>query len=99
MGFRRWRFMLPLRLRSLFHQRAVERDLDDELAFHLEMAEREGVARGLNAAEARRAALARFGGIEARKDECRDTRGLAWLDGIRQDVRHAWRGLRRTPGY
>jgi putative ABC transport system permease protein len=99
MGLRRWLIVLPLRLRSLFQRRAVERDLDDELAFHLEMSAQQETARGLDEADARRAAQRRFGGLALQKDAVRDTRGFLWLELLTQDVRHAWRALRRTPGY
>src|ERR1700754_4787849 len=95
----RWRFVWPLRLRSLFRRSAVERELHDELAFHLEMAAKEGIARGLDEPSARLAAVRRFGGVEQHKDACRDRRGLMVLEGLLQDVRHAWRALRKAPGY
>jgi putative ABC transport system permease protein len=99
MSLRRWGLVLPLRLRSLFRRRAVERDLDEELAFHMEMTAREAIARGAGEAAARTTARRRFGGVEAQKDACRDARGLVWLESLAQDVRHAWRALRRAPAY
>jgi putative ABC transport system permease protein len=99
MSLRRWRFVLPLRLRSLVRRRAVERDVDDELAFHLEMSTREQVARGLDEGAAQRDARRRFGGLALQREACRDARGLVWLESLAQDTRHAWRALRRAPAY
>ena len=99
MRLRSWRDVIPLRLRSLVRRRAVEHELDEELAFHLEMTARQEMERGLDADAARLAAARRFGGVELQKDACRDTRGFAPLEAIAQDARHAWRALRRSPGY
>ncbi|MEO5819704.1 MAG: ADOP family duplicated permease [Vicinamibacteraceae bacterium] len=88
-----------LRLRSLVAGRRVDAEVDDELAFHAAMVEDEARARGLSAADARLEARRRLDGAALRRDECRDARGFAWLDAVRQDVRHALRGLRRTPVY
>ncbi|HET9983694.1 MAG TPA: ABC transporter permease [Longimicrobiales bacterium] len=76
-----------------------ERELADELAFHLEMATEQNIARGMSAAEARRAALLAFGGVERFKEEARDARGTRLLENFAGDVRYAARGLRRAPGF
>ncbi len=91
--------ILELRLRSLVAPRRADAELDDELAFHAAMAEADARARGLDAAAARLDARRRLDGAALRRDECRDARGWRWLDALRQDVRHACRGLRRTPLY
>src|SRR3982750_3762830 len=95
----RWWRVAGLRLRSLFAGRRLDADLDAELAFHLEMAAEEALTRGLEPAAAQLAARRRIDGLALRRDEMRDARGFAWLDGVRQDLRHALRGLRRTPLY
>jgi hypothetical protein len=59
---------LTLRLRSLFRGTRVERELDDELRFHLEEHVRELIGRGVSPAEARTAALRAFGGVEQIKE-------------------------------
>ncbi len=84
---------------SLFGSRREERELDEELAFHVERETEENVRRGMPAEEARRAALLRFGGVAKTKDETREAGHAVWLDTTLQDVRYGLRSLRRNPGY
>ena len=74
MRFMRWFYTVPLRLRSLFRRRQVEQELDEELRYHLDRQIEELIAKGLTPTEARYAALRALGGIEQRKEECRDMR-------------------------
>jgi predicted permease len=94
-----WIYTIPLRVRSLFRRRRADRELDDELRYHVERKTEENVAKGMTAQEARRAALLEIGGIERRKEECRDTRGVTWLQDLGQDLRYGLRMLRRFPGF
>src|SRR5882762_2518172 len=99
MRFERWLYLIPLRLRSLFRRNAVERELDEELQFHLEQKTQHYIAAGLGAEEARRKALRDIDGLELRKEECRDARGVSRLEDFVQDLRFAMRTLRKAPGF
>ncbi len=93
MRIERWLYTLRPRLRALFDRNRVEQDLDDELHDYVARATEEHVARGMTPAEARRAALVALGGVEQRREECRDARGLRLFNELRQDVRYALRTL------
>ncbi len=72
-------------------------DLEEELQMHLEMAAAEATRRGLDPADAARAARLRAGGRSQAMDALRDQRSLPWLDDLGRDLRHGLRSLRRTP--
>lgn len=93
-----WWLTVPLRLRSLFSRRRVEREMDEEIRFHIEQKTEEGIAAGLAPDAARAAALRAFGGVAQQQEAIRDTRGLNWLTDFVADVRYAIRGLRRAGG-
>lgn len=90
---------LTIRLRALIHGTAVERELDDEMRFHVEHLRDKYIASGLAVDDATRRARLEFGGIEQVKEECREARGIALLETIVQDVRYGIRMLRRTPAF
>ncbi len=98
MRMEHWWFTAPLRLKSILRRRRVERELDEELRFHLEQKIEEGIAGGLSPDEARYRAMRAMGGLEQRKEEMRDMRRIHWLTDFLDDVRYAIRSLRRTPG-
>ena len=88
---------LKLRARALFAPRRVERELDDELAFHIERETQRLISRGMTEGEARAKALARFGPVPLAADECRDARGTAFVDHTVQDILYALRTFKRAP--
>jgi predicted permease len=92
-----WWRDLRLRARALFAPRNADRDLQDELAFHVEMETRKHAAAGLSTDDAHRRARARFGSMSMAADQCRDARGTAALDDIVRDTRYALRSFIRAP--
>ena len=88
-----------LRIRSLFRRDRVEQELEDEFRDHIERRIEADVARGMTTDEARYAALRALGGVEQRKEECRDMRGTQLVDQFVQDISYAFRMVRRNPGF
>jgi hypothetical protein len=95
----RWFRQMTLRLRTLFQRNRVERELDEEFQFHLEQRIQLEIARGLPPEEARFEALRAMHGVEQRKEECRDTRRVNYIDDLLRDLRYAGRNLGRSPGF
>ena len=95
----RWLDRLKLRLRTLFRHGRVERELSRELEFHLQEQIAENLANGMPAAEARCSALRTIGGVAQIQEQCRDQRGLHWLETTIQDVRYSLRSLRKSPAF
>ena len=82
-----------------FARRQRERELDAELQDHLERMIADVRQGGADEAEARRRALAEFGGVEPIKETCRDLRRTRWIDETLQDVRYAVRRCRSSAGF
>jgi putative ABC transport system permease protein len=95
----RWTRKLRLRVRSLLRSSQVEQELDEELRYHRDHLVEDYIAAGMPPEDARDAALREMGGIEQRKEECRDARGVAFLDSLRKDSTYALRALRKSPGF
>src|SRR5258708_3491799 len=86
---------LRLRLRSLFRRNSTERELEEEVRFHLDQQIEENLAAGMSPQEARYAALRTVGATAQFKEECRDARGTRWVESTWKDLTLAIRTLRR----
>jgi putative ABC transport system permease protein len=85
------------RLRMIFRRAAVEREIDEEMRFHLDREAEKLRRAGAPPEEAMRGARVVFGGVSRIKDETRDAHGIAFLEHVVQDLRYALRQLRAHP--
>jgi predicted permease len=89
--------VVRMRVRSLFRRGRVDAELERELRAHVAYQEEENRARGMSPADARRAALLAFGGVEQIHEEARDTRRVAFIENVVRDLRYTLRTLLREP--
>ena len=87
------------RFRALFRRDHVDRELDDEMRFHLDQQIAAYTRQGLTHEEAVRRATIEFGGLAQIRDEHRDARGVTFVDDLARDVRYGVRQLRRSPAF
>ena len=87
------------RLRGTFRRSPRDRELEEELRLHLELASEDMRRRGESPDDAVGAARLQAGGVVQAMEALRDQRGLPWLDDLARDVRYALRSLRRTPAF
>ena len=87
------------RLRSLFRARQLDRDLDEQIAGHLEEAAQELERSGLSAAEARRVARLQFGNVTQTREAHREARSTSVIEVFGRDLRDACRVTLRRPGF
>src|SRR5262245_63673288 len=90
---------LKMRLRALLRKSDIERELDDELRYHIEQQIEQNIRLGMNPEEARYAAHKAFGGVEQTKERSRDARGVRWIENIWQDLRYGARMLAKNPSF
>ncbi len=91
----RWLF----RLRATFLPGRMEREMREEMDFHLEMEARKLLARGMPPGEAWRQARRTFGEAEYHKEKARESWGITMIQNFRIDARHTFRTLRRNPTF
>src|ERR1019366_14179 len=87
------------RMVFLLRGNRFNREMEEEMRFHLEMRAAKNRGAGADAEEARLAARRRFGNAALLRERSRDAWGWAWLDHLRQDVKFALRSLGHTPGF
>ena len=87
------------RLRVAFFRAKQERELEEEVRFHLAMETEANLRKGLGPAEARRQAAITFGGVEQIKEEVRDARSLGFAEDLVRNLKYAVRRLGREPGF
>lgn len=88
---------LRVRARAIVASRQADRDLQDEIRFHLEQETEKNLALGMLPEEARRTALLSFGGATQVVEAHRDVRRAAWVEDLLKDIRFAVRIFRRSP--
>lgn len=90
---------LFFRLRTLMRHPAAENELDAELRFHLERLTDKYVRLGMSQPEAARRARLEFGGLDQVKDDCREARGVSFLESLMQDLHYSARTLLHSPAF
>jgi predicted permease len=90
---------IVLRFRSLWSASAVDRELSDEIRFHLDREIQERITGGMSEEEARRTASVDFGGVERFREECRDMRKVSFIKDFVQDLLYGFRVLRKQIGF
>ena len=90
---------LRLSIRSLVRRPQEEQQLHEELQLHLERQIEHNLGAGMSPEEARYAALRLFGGVQQIQEECREARGITYIETLVHDLRYALRTLRKNRGF
>src|SRR5215469_4209477 len=86
-------------IRSVFSRQRLDRELDEEFQYHLERQIEEELRAGMPPREAHQAALRALGAVTQNREQCREVRGVGFVEDFLHDVRYAGRNLRRSPGF
>jgi putative ABC transport system permease protein len=97
--FIEWMHDLWLRLKTVFKRRQLDRDLGEELEFHLAMKEQKLIEQGMPPREAHYAARRSLGNVTSLKETSREMWIFPWLETFVQDIRYGLLQLRRSPGF
>ena len=90
---------LVRRVRFYLNRERFERDLAEEMQFHVEMKARDQESAGMNAVDAEWTARRRFGNARRIKDETGDVMAAGWVEAAIQDARYTLRSLRQSPAF
>src|SRR5687768_14340159 len=86
--FRRWR--------ALTNKEEMDQELDEEMRFHLDRQIDQNIENGMSPEDARIAALKSFSRVDQSKEECRDARGVSFVENILRDVSYSLRVLLKS---
>src|SRR5262245_28970047 len=86
-------------LRALLRKSEMERELEEELRYHIDRQTEQNIRLGMNPEEARYAARKAFGGVAQAKERSRDVRGVRWIEDMWQDLRYGGRMLMKQPSF
>jgi putative ABC transport system permease protein len=92
----RWFYAIRARLHALLGSARSDRDLNDELSFHVAMQKHSNEVHGMSSAEAERRARLSLDGVQQLKERLHEQRSIPWFDHLRQDVTFAIRMIFRT---
>jgi len=85
--------------RSLFFRRRMDEELEEELQFHIDMQAQKNQRTESNGVKAERKARLQFGSVVKATEECREARGISFIEIAARDLRFALRMLRKSPGF
>jgi predicted permease len=87
------------RLRALLHGDQLDRAMNAEVRFHIDMETEKYVRQGMDPRTARTQALRNFGPMEKHKEETREARGVSWFEELVQDLKYGARTLVKNKGF